>query len=326
MTRERSFALGAVLVAQLFGGCDDGPPTERELLDDVDFAARVAAPAGELLLEDVALGQLTFRVRSQGPKSGELVILLHGFPETSYEWRHQIPALARAGYRVLAPDLRGYSSGARPTSVGDYNLLAFVGDVLALADHADAPSFHLVGHDVGALVAWAVTQLQPFRVRSLSALSVPHPGAFAAMLSDPNSCQSRASAWYRELTPPDAAVTLLQPGSRVRNVWAELAADAALEYERSLGTPEALDGALNAWRANFVDGQPQGALPIPILAPTLFVWGARDPYNCGDGEAMTRQLVWSSYQFARLPDVGHFIPEQAAERLNALLLAHLRRH
>ncbi|MDB4972013.1 MAG: haloalkane dehalogenase [Myxococcaceae bacterium] len=319
-------SLGAVLIVGSSGGCGDVSVHERGSVDDAVVVARKAAPADAVVIEDVPLGELTFRVRSQGPEGGQLVILLHGFPETSYEWRHQIPALARAGYRVLAPDLRGYSAGARPDAISEYGLLAFVGDVLALADHAGAARFHLIGHDVGALVAWATAQLAPWRIRSLGALSVPHPGAFAAMLSDPSSCQSRASAWYRELTPPDAAGKLLQPGSRVRNIWSELDADAAREYERSLGTPEALDGALNAWRANFVDGQPQGALPIPILAPTLYIWGARDPYNCGDGEEMTRELVWSSYRFEQLPDVDHWIPERAAERLNALLLAHLREH
>lgn len=326
MTHWQRNASWMMLTLALSAGCqhEDGQPHADE--DLAALATRGLRGDEALAIEEVEHDGLTFRVRTAGPLDGELVILLHGFPENSYEWRAQMPALARAGYRVLAPDLRGYSAEARPTEVERYGLIDFVGDVIALADHAGAGQFHLVGHDVGGLVAWGTAQFVPWRVRSLTALSVPHPGAFAAMLADPDSCQSRASAWYNDVIAPEAAEHLLRDGSLVRNVWSELPADAADEYEQSLGTPEALDGALNLWRANFVDGQPQGALPIPVFVPTLYVWGEDDPYNCREGEPLTRDLVWSSYRFALLSDVGHWIPEQAGERLNGLLLGHLKRH
>ena len=109
--------------------------------------------AGQIALTQVAVGDFTFDVRMAGPDDGEVVILLHGFPQTSYEWRHQLGALAEAGYRAVAPDQRGYSHGARPPDVEDYTVSLLVGDVLGLADAIGAERFHVVGHDWGAAVA-----------------------------------------------------------------------------------------------------------------------------------------------------------------------------
>jgi pimeloyl-ACP methyl ester carboxylesterase len=305
-------------------GPDEG--VESDATEPPVYLLEEAAADVPIRLETRQLNGLSFQVRTAGPKRGELVILLHGFPENSYEWRYQIRALAAAGYRVLAPDLRGYCPGARPTAVDQYNLLTFVNDVLALADSERAFRFHLVGHDVGALVAWGTAQLSGVRLRSLTALSVPHPAAFAEALKDRGSCQSKASAWYAELMPAGAASTILNdPDSLLRKVWASFPADAASEYERALGTPAALDGALNTWRANFVDGEPQGAFPIPVLVPTLFIWGDEDPYNCGDTEPLTRLLTWAPYRFEPLSGLGHFLPEEAPELITRLLLGHLVR-
>lgn len=329
--------LSLTLLAAL-GGCAEGGLGEPALDDGLDEPALDDEPAAELAatpdageptitVEQVKLNGLTFDVRTAGPKTGDVVILLHGFPESSYEWRYQIPALARAGYRVLAPDLRGTSVGARPTAVNQYGLLKMVDDVVKLASAKNAKRFHLVGHDVGALVAWGTSQLYGGKLKSLTAISVPHPGAFAEQLSDPNSCQSKASAWYNDVVKPGSAERLLRgEPSLLLDVWSSFPPEAAAEYRRQLGTPAALDSVLNIWRANFKNGKPQGALPIPITVPTLYVWGDQDPYNCGDGEPATKRLVWGRYQFARFEGVGHWIPEQATERFNELLLAHLRRN
>jgi pimeloyl-ACP methyl ester carboxylesterase len=323
--------LGRILISPLLSwlclACA-GPDEGAESNPDEPAALRLEAAAAEvpIVIETRKLNGLSFQVRTAGPRRGELVILLHGFPENSYEWRYQIRALAAAGYRVLAPDLRGYCPGARPEAVDQYGLLSFVGDVLALADSERAFRFHLVGHDVGALVAWGTAQISGVRLRSLTALSVPHPAAFAEALKDPSSCQSKASAWYADVMPPGAATAALSdPNSLLRTVWASLPADAASEYERALGTPAALDGALNTWRANFVDGQPQGAFPIPVFVPTLFIWGDKDPYNCGDTEPVTRSMTWARYRFEPLAGLGHFLPEEAPELITRLLLGHLAR-
>ena len=281
----------------------------------------------EPVLERVTLGELHFDVYTAGPRDGEVVMLLHGFPESAFEWRHQIPRLAAAGYRVLAPNMRGYSPGARPARVEDYAFLNFVLDTVGIADALGAWRFHLVGHDEGGRVAWATGQFFGLRLKSLTAISTPHPGAFAAQLADPASCQSMASAGYDDLLEPDAAEKLLRGDPPLLlDVWAGLGPDAEAEYTRLLGTPDALEHAIAPWRANFIDGQPQGALPLPVLVPTLYIWGEMDPFNCGDGEPMSRRLSWGPYRFVSLPEVGHFVPEQAPDRFYDELIRHLRRY
>ncbi len=162
-----------------------------------DAAARTAAPREAVVeaaggtsqtddgitMTQVDAGGFTFDVRIAGPDDGEVVILLHGFPQTSYEWRHQLRALGEAGFRAVAPDQRGYSPGARPPRIEDYALPLLVGDVIGVADALGADRFHVVGHDWGAVVAWALAIAAQDRVITANPVSVPHPDAFARVLS-----------------------------------------------------------------------------------------------------------------------------------------------
>ena len=120
---------------------------------------------------ELAVGDLVFDARAEGPADGELVLLLHGFPQTSLSWRHQLGALAAAGYRAVAPDQRGYSPGARPADVAEYRIERLVGDVLGFADALGVERFHLVGHDWGGAVAWQVAGRHPERLRTVTSLS-----------------------------------------------------------------------------------------------------------------------------------------------------------
>src|ERR1700734_1552097 len=124
---------------------------------------------------EIDANRLTFTARAAGPNRGRGVILLHGFPQTSWSWRGQLSELGDAGYRAVAPDQRGYSAGARPPAVADYGMDHLVGDVLALADSMEMDTFDLVGHDWGGMLAWIVASRYPGRVRSLSVVSTPHP-------------------------------------------------------------------------------------------------------------------------------------------------------
>ncbi|MBM4268330.1 MAG: alpha/beta hydrolase [Deltaproteobacteria bacterium] len=124
-----------------------------------------------------------FDARATGPESGELVLLLHGFPQSSLEWEAQLEALGRAGYRAVAPDQRGYSRDARPVEVEAYWQDLLAADAIAIADALGARRFHVVGHDWGAAIAWQVAMLVPERIVSLTAVSVPHPNAFANALA-----------------------------------------------------------------------------------------------------------------------------------------------
>ncbi len=142
---------------------------------------------------ELAVGELAFEARADGPEDGELVLLLHGFPQTSFSWRYQLPVLAGAGYRGVAPDQRGYSPRARPADLTSYRAERYVEDVIGLADALGADRFHLVGHDFGGFVAWDVASLHPERLSTLSVVSTPHPAPMAKSILEGGEQRERSS-------------------------------------------------------------------------------------------------------------------------------------
>jgi pimeloyl-ACP methyl ester carboxylesterase len=277
-------------------------------------------------LTTLQIGEFTFQLRVAGPEHGEPVILLHGFPETSLEWQAQIPSLAAAGFRVVAPDQRGYSLGARPETVADYQMPLLVRDVLSIADALGFDRFHLVGHDWGASVTWVAAYIAPQRLLSIAPISVPHLDAFGLALNDPGSCQPAASGYIAGLVADGSEARLLRDDSaELRKLYEGLPqprVDAYLDHFRTEG---ALRGPLNWYRANLAPGTASPAIG-KTRVPTLYIWSDRDPALCRDGAERTAAFVDAPYQFEILQGVGHWVPELAAERVNALLLAHLRKY
>ncbi len=282
---------------------------------------------GEIAVTQVAVGDFTFDVRMAGPDDGEVVILLHGFPQTSYEWRRQMRALAEAGFRAAAPDQRGYSPGARPPAVEDYALPLLVGDVIGLADAIGAERFHVAGHDWGAVVAWAVAAAARDRVITANPVSVPHPDALAAVLNDPTSCQVEASSYFDRFVLPDSEDAFLaNDRAALRGIFAGIDDAAVAEYVRVLGSKAALGAALNWYRANIADRKPRGPAVGPVATPTLFVWSDGDTALCIDGAALTEQYVEGPYRFEILEGVSHWIPELAPDAMSSLLVEHVTRY
>src|SRR5439155_25778648 len=144
-------------------------------------------------VDTFARGSLTFDVTDAGPPEGDVVVLLHGFPENRTSWHAVIPLLTAAGYRVLAPDQRGYSPGARPSRRRDYRISELAGDVVALIDASGASRVHLVGHDWGGGVAWAVAGAHPNRLHTVTSLTTPHPRAMVASFVRSNQL---LHSWY----------------------------------------------------------------------------------------------------------------------------------
>ena len=189
------------------------------------------ALAIEIVTTQIGVGDLLFDVRTAGPEDGEVVILLHGFPQTSYEWRHQLRALGAAGFRAVAPDQRGYSPGARPEGIDAYAIPLLVADVLGLSDAIGAERFHIVGHDWGAAIAWALAVAVPDRVITANPVSVPHPDAFSRVLNDPTSCQPEASAYFDLFVQPDSEDGFLADDhAQLRGIFAGIENDAIDEY------------------------------------------------------------------------------------------------
>jgi pimeloyl-ACP methyl ester carboxylesterase len=273
----------------------------------------------------IPAGSNTFTAQAAGPADGRLVVLLHGFPQTSHEWRHQLPALAEAGYRAVAFDQRGYSPGARPEGVDAYRIHHLVADVLAVVDELGGHRFDLVGHDWGAAVAWYLAGNYPERLRTLTAVSVPHPAAFFAVLLGPGADQAARSSYIgflRQDGLPERAL-LAGDGGGLRTVLTAsgLAPEAAEAYVAFFRAPGALTAAINWYRAaSMEDLQRMG----PVSTPTLYVWSDGDVAIGREAAEATAGYMGGPYRFEVLDGVSHWIPEEAPDRLNRLLLEHLQ--
>jgi pimeloyl-ACP methyl ester carboxylesterase len=255
--------------------------------------------AGELLRVDV--GDLTFDVRASGPEDGRPVLLLHGFPETSLSWAAMTPRLTDAGLRCYAPDQLGYSPGARPDEVGAYSLTALAQVTVDLMTALDVPVADVVGHDFGANVGWALAAWHTDRVRSLTAVSVPHPAAFtAAYRADPE--QRERSSYIRLFWQTGKAeeVLMADDARRLRRILlggdgrTGVPEEAAEEYVAVLSAPGALTAALNWYRAMSSDIRVDR-----VAVPTTYVTG--------------------DYRFVELTG-SHWIPEQAPDELTRAVL------
>lgn len=278
--------------------------------------------------QQLSVGEFTFTADVAGDPQQPLVLMLHGFPQTRYSWRHQLAPLAAAGFFAVAFDQRGYSSGARPVGIADYATRLLLADALALADALGHASFHLVGHDWGGQLAWLLAAYHPERVRTLTVLSRPHPAAFAAAMSgDP--AQSERSKHHRAFLDPATAERMLADGAaQFRQTLSSQGVPEAdiAAYLEVLGRPAALDAALNWYRAAAVRGTGLAAADVPpVHVPTLYVWGEDDATVGAAAARGTAAHVAGPYRFEALPGVGHFVTDQVGERVSQLLLAFLAR-
>ena len=266
---------------------------------------------------------LTFDVRDAGPPDGEPVVLLHGFPQDSTAWDAVSPSLHQHGVRTLAPDQRGYSPMARPRGRKPYTLRQTTGDVLALLDAAGLESAHVVGHDWGGMVAWALGAWHPVRVRTLTALSVPHPAAMAkAMITSDQALRSYYMGLFQLPVLPERLL-LAQGGKALRGMLRNggLSREAAAHYVARMQEPEALSAALGWYRAMPFQARDRVGT---VRVPTLHVWSTGDAFLGRAGIEATAQFVDAPYRLEILDDVSHWIPELAADRVAELITAHVR--
>lgn len=275
------------------------------------------------------VGTNRFDIIEAGRRGDPLVLLLHGFPQTNHTWRHQLPALAGAGFHAVAPNQRGYSAGARPKDLDGYRVERLVSDVLAMADALGATRFHLVGHDWGGQVAWLTTALHPDRILSLSVLSRPHPAAFVRAMKE-DTAQGERSKHHRAFQNQDTVTRLLEnDAARLRKTLGDQGVSPAEidAYLSVLGQPEALTAAVNWYRASATatDSALAARNVAAVTVPTLYVWGDADATVGRVAATLTAEYVRSVYTFVQIPDVGHFVTDRDVDVVNHALLAHLRR-
>jgi epoxide hydrolase 4 len=284
----------------------------------------------ELNYRTVQANGLSFNVAIAG--SGErLALLLHGFPESSYSWRHQIGLLANLGYLVWAPDLRGYGLSSRPAGVAAYALENLEEDVAALIEASGAREVVLVGHDWGAVIAWSYAMHGRIPLSRLIIMNVPHPALFQRGLGTLNQLKKSWYIFFFQLP-------WLPERSLARNDYAAIAAafrNMAVDksrfprellevYKRSAAQPGALTAMLNYYRALVRGSSRLRRRGTPLITvPTLMIWGEQDA-------ALGKELTYGTDQHVSnltlryLPNVSHWVQQEAPETVNSMLAAWLQ--
>ena len=260
--------------------------------------------------------------------SGPLVVLLHGFPEFWYAWRRQIPALAGAGFRVVAPDLRGYGLSSKPAGWRSYSTDRLAGDVAGLIRHLGAERAHVVGHDWGGVVAYTTAMEHPELVERLAVLNVPHP---ARMVEGLRTLRQLRKSWYMFAFQlprlPEEAIrrggfAAFKEGFRDEAPGSYSERDIEL-YEQAWEQPGAVTGMVNYYRASLRQSPRKSQQRLrPIGAPTLVIWGERDRHLGAELAEPDHKWV-PDVRVERLPDASHWVEHDAPDRVNELLLEFL---
>jgi pimeloyl-ACP methyl ester carboxylesterase len=277
-------------------------------------------------LQVSANGQ-NFYVAASGPVDGPAVMLLHGFPEMSYGWRHQLHALAAAGFRVFAPDQRGYGHSSKPSGIRSYRVDTLAADVTALAKALGHESFSLVGHDWGGIVAWHLAISRAAGLHRLAILNAPHPRAMVQHLSrSPLQVVRSAYVGFFQLPwLPEAALrihdhALLAKALTSSSLPSTFSDEELAVYRSAWSIDGALTGMLNWYRAALL------APSVPntkVRVPVRILWGDKDSAL----EAPLAELSadqCTNAEVIHLPEATHWLHHEASERVNALLIEFLR--
>lgn len=268
---------------------------------------------------------ITLHAVEAGPADGPLVILLHGFPEFWYGWHHQIEALANAGYRVLAPDQRGYNLSDKPRRIFAYNLDELAADVVGLIDAMGREKAYLAGHDWGGAAAWRTAIKYPQRLEKVAILNAPHPKVMRWNLLH-NRAQRRKS-WYIFLFQ----IPFLPERRMQRDNWkmgeralqrtsrAGTFSDADIVlYRQAWSQPGAANGMLNWYRAA-LRNRPKRVPSVRVTVPTLLIWGTKDRF-LGRELAQPSIDLCDEGKLVFIEEASHWVQHEEPQQINKLLL------
>ena len=279
-------------------------------------------------IQTVTVNDLQFQCRTSGLENkGDGIILLHGFPETSHMWIDLIPLLASEGYQVVAPDQRGYNPGSLPNKKLDYQLDKLCDDIFQLANKFDFERFHLVGHDWGSSVGWAMLTLQPNRILSWSALSVPHLKAFmhAYKTNKNQQKKSRYVGFFKLPFLPECYFSF-NNHSKLKSLWHFSSEEQIDEYLQAFSKKGVLKSSLNWYRANLGRTSSGSIKNIgEVYTPTLLIWGNRDSAIGRAGVEANAKYMKGPYTFIEL-DVGHWLIQESFQKVSEAIIDHIKKY
>ena len=270
---------------------------------------------------DVKTKDFTFTCRVGGMENDKgTIFLLHGFPETSRMWSDFIKVLENEGYRIIAPDQRGYSKGARPSKVSDYTIDKLSQDIIDIANEFNINKFHLVGHDWGSAVGWYITSNFSDRIITWSALSVPHLDAFAYSMRN-DSVQIKKSEYINYFNKPILPEIYFKIFSykNLKNIWRESSESEIISYLEIFKQKRALKSALNWYRANFKDGE---NIIGDIYTPTLIIYGMNDMAIDVKSVDSSEKYLKGRYKIEKL-DSGHWLIQESFEEVSNSIIEHI---
>ena len=278
-----------------------------------------------ITLQSIEVNELVFNCRTSGlnnPREG--VILLHGFPETSHMWNELIPILADKGYKVVAPDQRGYNPESLPRKTSEYKLKKLCEDILVIGDYYGFEQFHLVGHDWGSSVGWALASLNPERILSWSALSVPHLKAFmkAYKTDKDQKKKSRYIGFFKLPLLPEWYLSF-NNHSKLIDLWSKSSDEQIEIYLETFSKKRVLKSALNWYRANVGKITPEvSSLLGDVNVPTVLIWGKYDPAIGRKGVEGTDKYMQGPYELIEL-DAGHWLIQEAFHDVSRAIVNHI---
>lgn len=276
----------------------------------------------KIIKKEIKIDDLVFTVRIAGMENkGDLIIFLHGFPESSIIWEKTMQKFADLGYRCIAPNQRGYSIGARPQGYENYALNLLVEDVF---NFTNGEKIHLVGHDMGAVVGWAAVTMYPERIKSWSALSVPYwPAYFWAIQND--SDQQKKGAYvkmFQESGKPEQ-ILAANDYAVLRKLWSGFDQNNVKEYLEIFSSNNALTSVVNWYRALFMVDS--GIVYNSVDIPTMFIWGNQDLAIARAGVERNHAYMKGEYQFNEL-NAGHWLTEFNEKEVSELLINHINKY
>lgn len=266
---------------------------------------------------------LRFRTMVDGPATGEMAILLHGFPEGAESWARQVDALAKAGVLAVAVDLRGYGLSDAPSRADDYAIVHLVEDVAAVIKAFGRDSAHVAGHDWGAIVAWFFAGRHHQMTKSLTVLSVGHPAVVAEALRQDKDQEKRSDYIRLFVIEGKAEQVLSEDGyRRVREMFGNTVGRTGEHFVDSISRPGRLTAGLNYYRANFRDPRLWWTLAndVKVEAPTVLLWGDQDPFLGRWQAEHTKDRMTGTYRLQVLEGAGHWLQFERPDEVSRALI------